>query len=66
MHDGSLKTLEEVVDHYDKGGNANPWLDEEIFKLNLTPAEKADLVTFLKEGLAGHDYPDHTAPELPK
>jgi cytochrome c peroxidase len=66
MHDGSLKTLEEVVDHYDKGGNANPWLDEEIFKLNLSAAEKADLVTFLKEGLAGHDYPDHTPPELPK
>lgn len=27
MHDGSLKTLEEVVDFYDKGGNVNPFLD---------------------------------------
>ena len=27
MHDGSLKTLEEVVDYYDKGGNVNPSLD---------------------------------------
>ena len=31
MHDGSMKTLEEVVEHYDKGGIANPQLDEEIF-----------------------------------
>lgn len=27
MHDGSLKTLEEVVDFYEKGGNVNPFLD---------------------------------------
>ena len=36
MHDGSLKTLEEVVEHYDKGGNPNPALDKDIKKLNLT------------------------------
>ena len=39
MHDGSINTLEEVVDHYDKGGVANPQLDEEIFR-SLTAAEK--------------------------
>jgi len=65
MHDGSLKTLEEVVDYYDKGGTPNPYLDEEIFPLKLTAEEKADLVTFLKEGLASHTYPDVVAPELP-
>ena len=27
MHDGSLKTLWDVVDHYNKGGVANPFLD---------------------------------------
>jgi len=27
MHDGSLKTLEDVADYYDRGGNANPNLD---------------------------------------
>lgn len=48
MHDGSLKTLEEVIDLYDKGGEQNPFLDSGIRPLNLTPQEKADLVEFLK------------------
>lgn len=66
MHDGSLKTLEEVVDYYDKGGTPNPYLDEGIFALKLTAQEKADLVTFMKEGLASEKYPDIAPPELPK
>lgn len=66
MHDGSLKTLEEVVDYYDKGGVKNPQLDEEIFELNLSEQEKKDLVTFLKEGLSSKEYPSVEAPELPK
>lgn len=66
MHDGSHKTLEEVVDYYDKGGTPNDYLDEEIFELKLTAQEKADIVTFLKEGLASPSYPDVKAPELPK
>ncbi|HUG18218.1 MAG TPA: cytochrome c peroxidase [Planctomycetaceae bacterium] len=66
MHDGSLKTLEEVVDYYNKGGVPNNHLDEEIFPLKLTDEEKRDLVTFLKEGLAGEDYPDHKPPKLPE
>jgi cytochrome c peroxidase len=48
MHDGSLKTLEEVVELYDKGGEQNPFLDSGIRPLNLTPQEKTDLVEFLK------------------
>jgi hypothetical protein len=60
-----LKTLEDVVDHYDKGGIANPQLDEEIFPLKLTAQEKADLVTFMKEGLSSSDYPDIAPPKLP-
>ena len=52
MHDGSLKTLEAVIDHYDKGGNANPSLDPDMKKLDLTTQEKADLVAFMK-GLTG-------------
>lgn len=48
MHDGRFKTLEEVVDHYDKGGIPNPWLDPRMKKLNLTPQEKKDLVEFMK------------------
>lgn len=66
MHDGSLKTLEEVVAHYAKGGTAHEQLDEEIYELKLTDQQKADLVTFMKEGLSGASYPMDTAPELPK
>lgn len=66
MHDGSLKTLEDVVEYYAKGGTANEWLDEEIFPLRLNAQDKADVVTFLKEGLASPDYPNHKAPKLPE
>ena len=66
MHDGSLKTLEEVVDYYDKGGIANGQLDEEIFPLKLTAAEKADLVQFLREGLSSSAYPLVVPPALPQ
>ena len=48
MHDGSLKTLEEVVDYYSRGGNTNPHLDTVIQPLNLSPDEKRSLVAFLK------------------
>ena len=48
MHDGSLATLEAVVDHYDKGGTPNPSLDADMKKLNLTAQEKADVVAFMK------------------
>lgn len=65
MHDGSLKTLEEVVDYYNLGGTKNDYLDEEIFPLKLSDAEKKALVTFLKEGLASPNYPEVAAPELP-
>jgi cytochrome c peroxidase len=66
MHDGSLATLEEVVEYYNKGGVANEQLDEEVFPLELTAQEKADLVTFLKEGLASDRYPLVAPPELPQ
>ena len=66
MHDGSLLTLEDVIDYYDRGGTANPQLDEEILPLGLSPQEKRDLVTFLKEGLSSPQYPFVELPELPK
>jgi cytochrome c peroxidase len=66
MHDGSMKTLEEVVEHYNQGGQKNPYLDESVFPLKLSDQEKQDLVTFLKEGLTSDSYPEHEAPELPK
>jgi len=66
MHDGSLATLEDVIENYNKGGIPNPQLDEEIFPLKLTDQDKADLVTFLKEGLSSESYPLVEPPELPK
>jgi cytochrome c peroxidase len=48
MHDGSQKTLEEVVEWYAKGGHANPWLSDKVKKLDLTEQEKKDLVEFMK------------------
>ncbi len=65
MHDGSLKTLEEVVEYYDRGGTKNEWLDEEIYPLKLTKQQKADLVVFMREGLSSPNYPMVTPPSLP-
>jgi len=47
MHDGSLPTLEAVVDYYDRGGDPAPSKHPLIRPLGLTPQEKADLVAFL-------------------
>ncbi len=66
MHDGSLATLEEVVEYYDKGGTPNDYLDEELFPLKLTADQKAALVAFLKEGLSSKSYPDVEPPKLPE
>ncbi len=52
MHDGSLKTLEDVVRYYDKGGTPNKYLDRDIAPLKLTDGDVADLVAFL-ESLTG-------------
>ena len=48
MHDGSIATLEEVVEWYAKGGHPNPHLSDKIKKLDLTAQEKQDLVAFMK------------------
>ena len=48
MHNGIYKTLEEVVDHYDRGGDVKEHLSPNVQPLDLTPREKADLVAFMK------------------
>ncbi len=49
MHDGAFRSLEEVVEHYNRGGNpSDPNQDSLIFPLNLTSSEKDDLIAFLK------------------
>ena len=52
MHDGSLKTLEDVVEYYDKGGIDNSHLNAGISRLRLSDQEKKDLVQFMREGLS--------------
>lgn len=50
MHNGSMATLEEVVEFYNRGGNFhnNPELDPDIRALELNSSEQADLVAFMK------------------
>ncbi len=54
MHDGSLKTLRDVVKHYNDGGKSagdpsvNPYLSGGIRPLNLTEQQISDLVAFLE------------------
>jgi cytochrome c peroxidase len=48
MHDGSIETLEGVVEHYDRGGLDRPSRSDLMKPLGLTAQEKGDLVAFLK------------------
>lgn len=65
MHDGSQKTLEEVVDWYAKGGHANSHLSDKMKKLELTEVEKKSLVKFMEEALAS-DFPVVEEGRLPQ
>ena len=64
MHDGSQKTLLEVVEHYNKGGTPNKHLSPKIVKLNLTDQEKQDLVAYM-EACTG-DFPKVETGRLPE
>lgn len=48
MHDGSVATLDVVIDHYNGKFLKRPTLSRDMRDINLTDAEKADLVEFLK------------------
>jgi cytochrome c peroxidase len=66
MHDGSMKTLKDVVAFYSKGGHSNPWLSPLIQPLNLSASQQADLVAFL-EALTGEVAPEVSSPpKLPE
>ena len=64
MHDGSLATLEQVIDHYDSGGVDRPSRSDLMRPLGLTAQEKSDLVAFLKT-LTSNLTPT-AAPVLPR
>jgi cytochrome c peroxidase len=64
MHNGAYSTLEEVVDHYDRGGDDKGNLDPNMKPLALTDLEKNDLVQFMKT-LSGEQVPIKL-PRLPQ
>ncbi len=48
LHDGSMSTLEEVVEHFANGGVNDPNKDPLVTPRSLSAQEKADLVSFLR------------------
>lgn len=60
MHDGSIATLREVVELYNRGGTPNPFLSAKVFPLGLTDEEIDALVAFM-EALSS-DVPFETPP----
>jgi cytochrome c peroxidase len=64
MHDGSISTLDAVVDHYNSGGIERASRSELIKPLGLTADEKADLVAFMQT-LTSEATPT-TMPVLPR
>lgn len=55
MHDGSLATLEEVIDYYDKGGVPNKNLHPQMRALHLSDSDKKALLAFL-HALSGEGW----------
>ncbi|MGF1742954.1 hypothetical protein L4C34_18195 [Vibrio profundum] len=64
MHDGSIGTLEEVVEHYNSGFISRPSLSDEIEPIDLTKEEKKQLVAFMR-ALTSQDEPT-SLPLLPR
>ena len=65
MHDGSIATLREVVELYNRGGEANPHLDPKIQPLNLTE-EEIDALVAMIEALEGEGYQDTPPAAFPQ
>ena len=57
MHDGSVASLDEVIDHYSRGGHRRPHQDSRVRPLQLTPAERTDLIAFL-QSLTDREFVD--------
>jgi cytochrome c peroxidase len=67
MHDGSLPTLEAVVEFYNQGGGKNPRLDPAMAPLGLSKDDEKDLVAFLRalSEAAGGAQMKETPPRSP-
>jgi cytochrome c peroxidase len=68
MHDGSLNSLEAVVEFYNRGGRRNPNLDPAIRPLHLSSDQRSDLVAFLRalQGEAAATTGAALSSEVPK
>jgi len=55
MHDGSFSDLEDVIEHYSKGGNPHPNKDDRIVPFSISPKEQEDLLNFF-EALTDTSY----------
>jgi len=64
MHNGTLGTLEEVIDFYDRGGGDDPKKSPMLRPLGLSKEEKNSLREFLATGLTG-TMPESRVPVLP-
>ncbi|HEX6708355.1 MAG TPA: cytochrome c peroxidase [Albitalea sp.] len=64
MHNGAYATLEEVVEHYDRGGDPQEDLSPLVKPLRLSEREKGDLVAFLRS--LSSDEVEFVAPVLPR
>jgi cytochrome c peroxidase len=65
MHDGSLATLREVVEFYNRGGVPNPHQSKRIRPLRLSPSDVDALVAFLR-ALDGEGYQDEAPRYFPR
>lgn len=63
FHDGSAKTLMDVVEHYDRGGEVTTNLSPNMKPLNLSQQDKEDLVAFMKA--LSSPIPPLVLPDLP-
>ena len=64
MHNGVFGTLEDVIAFYDRGGGETPIKDPLLQPLNLSPAERDDLLAFLKS-LSGEPVTTDRPANLP-
>lgn len=65
MHDGSLATLREVIEYYDRGGSGKADVDPRVRPLGLTAEDKEDLLAFL-ESLSGTIVEGPAPTEVPQ
>jgi cytochrome c peroxidase len=65
MHDGSLATLRDVVEFYNRGGNPNPFRTPRLRPLGLSQQDVDSVVAFLKS-LSGEGYQDRPPKYFPQ